>query len=122
MKVITLTGIVLCIVLAACEGFFNGEINSHPNSKFYRIAGGISDTLVLSFLVIEGVILIASICRINSAMKRQPHGQRADIKALVIHSAAFGLFLVSIIIVIVTFILLLANPNSSEWLNVFFAS
>jgi hypothetical protein len=98
-KIYTWIGVVLSVLLPSCEGFFTAKStqNFYSNELFY--AASVAYLFVQLLLVFTGVILIISMGRIYSFMKRHPEGDSADVKAMIIHSCAFWLFLISAIII-----------------------
>jgi hypothetical protein len=105
-KVLTWIGIVLSVLLPSCESFFGAKFYQQyfqgQPTTFFEYAESIATTSILLFMVFTGVILIISLCRIYSFMKFFPEGERADFKAMLIHSSAFGLFMISALILTVT--------------------
>jgi len=57
------------------------------------------------WLVLIGVLSILSVILINRFMQTLPLHKRIDVKALLIHAGAFGLYLVSVLIFLVFLVL-----------------
>ena len=104
------------MLLPTAEGFFNAKWYQQyfqgQLTAFIDYASSISEVSVNLFMVFTGVILIISLCRIRSIMNILPDKERADLKAMIIHSTAFGLFMVSALIIAITYTLYNFFPTS----------
>ena len=64
---------------------------------YYVVSGSV--LLVYAAQILSGVILVWSLIRIRKFHKAHPEaGQELNTKTLAIHAAAFGLFIVSVVI------------------------
>jgi hypothetical protein len=57
-----------------------------------------SEALVQITFVIIGSLLIWCVFQVNAFMKTLPEQQRVDVKVLVVHAGAFGLYMISALI------------------------
>jgi hypothetical protein len=73
-------------------------------------------------MVFTGVIFVISLCRIHSLMNILPDKEKADFKAMLIHSSAFGLFMVSAFLISITLTFYDILPTSNEWAILYNAS
>jgi hypothetical protein len=74
------------------------------------------------FMIFIGLIMIIALCRIYRVKNILPENEKADFKSMLQHSIAFGLFLVSAIILCFTNYLYLFFPDSIFVYNLFNAS
>ena len=71
-------------------------------------------------LLVIGVMLVTSVIKITRYLRTESNGQQINTKNQVMHAGAFGLFLVSVLIISIAYVFYTLEPDTETklWYNI----
>jgi hypothetical protein len=118
MKVMMWVGIAVCMILAVLETtFMILYYLTIPKGIPSQSLSVLAATTMLCFQVwvdAVGIMLIVCVLKIFLFMRKVPSHQRISVKALLVHAGAFGLFLVSNMVLTTFMTLYYFDPTNNK--------